>query len=247
MTGPPHSSAVPHSLVVGAAWSWRLLLVGVTVYAAVRVLVLLSMVVIPLVAALLLAALLRPVAQLLQRRLPGPLSALATLLLATVVLGSLGYLIGLRFTRELPSLIGQLVGTVRRLRAVLSAGGPGQLQLDQIGRYVRLHPLSIGLSFCGRHRARWNRRSDRRGAHRRRHSPGMAGDTRSRSGPSHQAKGSGRPMNHRGLVAARLVQQRRWRVVRGGDRVRRHIRGHPANCHDAVVSAAKRPCEHRPT
>ncbi|MDQ2791217.1 MAG: hypothetical protein M3Y73_16470 [Actinomycetota bacterium] len=99
-----------HSLVIGAAWSWRLLLVGVTVYAAVRVLVLLSLVVIPLVAALLLAALLRPVAQLLQRRLTGPLSALATLLLATVVLGSLGYLIGLRFTRELPSLIGQLVG-----------------------------------------------------------------------------------------------------------------------------------------
>jgi hypothetical protein len=49
-------SAVPHSLAVGAAWSWRLLLVGIAVYAAVRVLVLLSLVVIPLVAALLLAA-----------------------------------------------------------------------------------------------------------------------------------------------------------------------------------------------
>ncbi|MGH3782464.1 MAG: AI-2E family transporter [Pseudonocardiaceae bacterium] len=125
-------SALPHSLVVGAAWSWRLLLVGIAVYATVRVLVLLSLVVIPLVAALLLAALLRPMAQLLARRLPGPLSALLTLLLATVVLGSIGYLIGLRFTRELPSLIGQLVGTVRRLRAVLGAGGPGQFQLDQI-------------------------------------------------------------------------------------------------------------------
>jgi predicted PurR-regulated permease PerM len=124
-------SAVPHSLAVGAAWSWRLLLVGIAVYAAVRVLVLLSLVVIPLVAALLLAALLRPVAQLLQRRVPGPLSALLTLLLGTVVLGGLGYLIGLRFARELPSLMGQLVGTVRRLRAVLG-GGPGQFQLDQI-------------------------------------------------------------------------------------------------------------------
>ncbi len=101
-------------------------------YAAVRVLVLLSLVVIPLVAALLLAALLRPVAQLLQRRLPGPLSALLTLLIAAVVLGGLGYLIGLRFARKLPSLIGQLVGTVRRLRAVLGGGGVGQFQLDQI-------------------------------------------------------------------------------------------------------------------
>jgi hypothetical protein len=42
---------------------------------------------------------------------------LLTLLIAAVVLGGLGYLIGLRFARELPSLIEQLVGTVRRLRA----------------------------------------------------------------------------------------------------------------------------------
>lgn len=125
-------SALPQSLVIGAAWSWRLLLVGVTVYATVRVLVLLSLVVIPLVAALLLAALLRPVAQRLQRRLPGPLSALLTLVLAIAVLGSIGYLIGLRFTRELPSLVSQLVGTVRRLRAVVGAGGAGQFQLDQL-------------------------------------------------------------------------------------------------------------------
>jgi predicted PurR-regulated permease PerM len=126
-------SDLPHSLVVGAAWSWRLLLMGVAVYAAVRVLVLLSLVVIPLVAALLLAALLRPVAELLQRRLPGPLSALLTLLISAVVLGGLGYLIGLRFARELPSLIEQLVGTVRRLRAALGGGGGvGQFQLDQI-------------------------------------------------------------------------------------------------------------------
>ncbi|MGH3512448.1 MAG: AI-2E family transporter [Pseudonocardiaceae bacterium] len=125
-------STLPHSLVIGAAWSWRLLLVGITVYAAVRVLVLLSLVVIPLVAALLFAALLRPVAQLLQRRLPGPLSALLTLLIAAVVIGGLGYLIGLRFARELPTLIDQLVGTVRQLRAVLGGGGVGQFQLDQI-------------------------------------------------------------------------------------------------------------------
>jgi hypothetical protein len=73
-------SALPHSLVLAAAWSWRLLLVGITAYAAVRVLDLLSLVVIPLVAAVLLAALLRPLTELLHRRLPGPPSALLTLL-----------------------------------------------------------------------------------------------------------------------------------------------------------------------
>jgi predicted PurR-regulated permease PerM len=110
-------SGLPRSLVLAAAWSWRLLLVGIVAYAVVRILALLSLVVIPLVAALLLAALLRPVAELLQhRRLPGPLSALLTLLLAVVVLGGLGYLIGVLFAQQLPSLIQQLVGTVHQLR-----------------------------------------------------------------------------------------------------------------------------------
>ncbi len=129
-------SAIPHSLVLAAAWSWRLLLVGAAAYAAVRVLALLSLVVIPLLAALLLAALLRPVAELLHRRLPGPLSALLTLVLAVVVLVGLGYLIGARFTQQLPSLIQQLVGTVQQLRTELGCRGLARLQIDQIGASV---------------------------------------------------------------------------------------------------------------
>ena len=124
--------AIPRGLAVAAAWSWRLLLVGLAVYAAVRVLALLALVVIPLVAALLLAALLRPVTKLLHRRLPGPLSSLLTLLLAAVALGGLGYLIGARFAQELPSLIQQLVGTIHQLRAAVAGKGVAQLQLDQI-------------------------------------------------------------------------------------------------------------------
>ncbi|MDQ3900777.1 MAG: AI-2E family transporter [Actinomycetota bacterium] len=88
-------------------------------YGTVRVLALLSLVVIPLVAAVPLVPLLRPVAELLHRRLPGPLSALLTLLLAVVVLGGFGYLIGVRFADQLPSLIQQLVGTVHRVRTEL--------------------------------------------------------------------------------------------------------------------------------
>ena len=125
-------SAIPRSLLVAAAWSWRLLLVGIVAYGVVRVLALLSLVVIPLVAAVLLAALLRPVAELLHRRLPGPLSALLTLLLAVVVLGGFGYLIGVRFTQQLPSLLQQLVGTVHQLRTEFAGAGVAKLQLDQI-------------------------------------------------------------------------------------------------------------------
>lgn len=124
--------AIPRSLVISAAWSWRLLLVGVVAYAVVRVLTLLSLVVIPILAALLLAALLRPVAAALQRRLPGPLSALLTLLLALIALTALGYLIGVRFAQQWPSLIEQLVGAVHRFRDELASRGLLQLQLDQM-------------------------------------------------------------------------------------------------------------------
>jgi len=109
-----------------------LLLVGIAAYAVVRVLALLSLVVIPLLAAVLLAALLRPVTELFHRRLSGPLSALLTLFLAAVVMVGLGYLIGVRFARQLPSLIEQLVGTVHQLRAELASRGVAQLQLDHI-------------------------------------------------------------------------------------------------------------------
>jgi predicted PurR-regulated permease PerM len=127
---------LPRSLVLGAAWSWRLLLVGIAVYAAVRVLAQLGLVVIPALAALLLAALLRPVTELLRRRLPGPLSAGLTLLLGVVVLAGLGYLIGVRFARQLPSLIEQLVGSIHQLRADLPGGSGGQFQLNQIEQSV---------------------------------------------------------------------------------------------------------------
>jgi predicted PurR-regulated permease PerM len=147
-------SALPHSLVLAAAWSWRLLLVGIAAYAAVRVLDLLSLVVIPLVAAVLLAALLRPLTELLRRRLPGPLSALLTLLLAVVVLGGLGYLIGVHFAQQLPSLIKQLVGAVHQLRADLTGNGVGQRQLDQIETSVvdwlqRNHSQMVGYVTTG--------------------------------------------------------------------------------------------------
>lgn len=129
-------SSIPRSLALGAAWSWRLLLVGIAAYAAVQVLTRLSLVVIPLVAALLLAAFLQPVTELLHRRLPGPLSALLTLLLAVVALGGLGYVIGQCFAQQVPSLIEQLVGTVRQLRADLAGAGVAQVQLDQIERLM---------------------------------------------------------------------------------------------------------------
>jgi predicted PurR-regulated permease PerM len=124
---------LPRLLVLGGGWAWRLLAVGVAAYALVRILSLLWLVVVPIVAAVLLAALLQPVSRVLRRwRLPGPLAALVTLLLTVTVLGGVGFLVQQRVTAQLPILVDELVRTVRGLRGLLDRVGTGQLRLDQL-------------------------------------------------------------------------------------------------------------------
>ncbi|MFR9800920.1 AI-2E family transporter [Pseudonocardia sp. RS010] len=134
---PRWQPELPRLLLLAGGWAWRLLAVGVAVYAAVRILAMLWLVVVPVVLAVLLASLLRPVSRLLQRaRLPGPLAALVTLLLAVVVLGGIGFLVQQRVAAQLPTLVDQLVRTVRGLRSLLDRFGAGQFQLDQLQNQV---------------------------------------------------------------------------------------------------------------
>ncbi|WP_433556403.1 AI-2E family transporter [Pseudonocardia xinjiangensis] len=129
---PAPGRGVPPSLVLAAGWSWRLLVLGVVAYLVVRVLALLWLVLVPIVVALLVTALVRPLAVLLQRRLPGPFSALLTLLVALLGLAGLGWLIDLRFTQELPSLTGEFLHTIRELGATLARLGVGEPQLAEL-------------------------------------------------------------------------------------------------------------------
>ncbi|MCH6170604.1 AI-2E family transporter [Pseudonocardia alaniniphila] len=129
---PESGRGVPRGLVLAAGWSWRLLVLGVVAYLAIRVLALLWLVLVPIVVALLVTALVRPLAVLLRRHLPGPLSALLTLLVALMVLAGLGWVIDLRFTQELPSLIEEVVRTVRELGATLARLGLGEEQLAEL-------------------------------------------------------------------------------------------------------------------
>ena len=79
-----------------------------------------------------IAALIHPVADLLRRHLPGPAAAGLTLVLAVAVMGGIGYAVGLRFIQQLPTLSGQLVDTVDRLRNTLRGVGLGAAHLDQL-------------------------------------------------------------------------------------------------------------------
>ena len=60
-------SRVPGWLQTGAAWSWRLLILALAIYLITRMLGILYIVVVPCVAALLLTALLQPLAARLCR------------------------------------------------------------------------------------------------------------------------------------------------------------------------------------
>lgn len=85
---------VPRWLDVGASFAWRLLVIGAALLAIVLLLAKMRLVVIPLVAALLLATLLVPVrAFLVNRGVPSPLAMLGTVLVFFGGLGLVGFLI----------------------------------------------------------------------------------------------------------------------------------------------------------
>ncbi len=88
-------TAVAMPLRVAAAWSWRIIVVGIVLIAIARVVALLSALVLPLVIALLISAPLeRLVSRMHRRKVPRGLgAALAILLLVAVVVG-LGVAIG---------------------------------------------------------------------------------------------------------------------------------------------------------
>src|SRR3954454_12232100 len=81
---------VPSALRIAAAWSWRLILVGGAVYLVLRMAGVLLEVFVPVLVALLLAALLQPgAAGLIHRRWPRSLAALAMLLVGLAVVDAI--------------------------------------------------------------------------------------------------------------------------------------------------------------
>jgi predicted PurR-regulated permease PerM len=97
---PPDSrrsaaEAVTWPVRVAAAWGWRLLVMAVAMYALVRVLSQVGLVMFAVIIALFLTAVLQPLERQLRRAVPRPasLAALLTLLCGVVVLGGIGYFV----------------------------------------------------------------------------------------------------------------------------------------------------------
>lgn len=130
---------VPPLLRNAAAWCWRLLLVAAVLYLGFKIADALRLFVIPLIAAVLLCALLQPLTALMRRAGLPPLAATwCTLLLTIAVLGGIGILIANRVQADYPRLAAELQRTLRELQNYLS-GPPFRLKgvkLDQLSKRV---------------------------------------------------------------------------------------------------------------
>jgi len=123
---------VPRLLQVVAAWSWRLLLTGLVVYLTFRLAVALRLVVLPLIAAMLLTALLQPLAAQLRRRGFSPLLATwCMMLLALIVIAGAITLITNQIANQYPVLFSEVQHTINQLRHSL-AGPPFHLNQSRL-------------------------------------------------------------------------------------------------------------------
>jgi predicted PurR-regulated permease PerM len=124
----PEQDTVPRSLVVAAAWSWRILVVAAVVAGLVAALRVASFVVVPLAVAVLFAALLAPAVTVLAARTPlrrAPASLLMLLVAVVVVL----VLLGVAGT--------QLASGAGTMRASAESG------LDEVISWLRTGPLKL--------------------------------------------------------------------------------------------------------
>jgi predicted PurR-regulated permease PerM len=111
---------VPAGLRTAAAWSWRLLVVLVALYALVNAAAYIAVVVIPVIVALLLAALLQPgAAGLVQRGWPRPLAAFTMLIVGLGVVAGIITLVIERFNAGFADLASQVSQGITQVQSFI--------------------------------------------------------------------------------------------------------------------------------
>ena len=131
---------VPGWLQTGAAWSWRLLILVLAVYLITRMLGILYIVVVPCIAALLLTALLQPLADRLRRAgLPRLAATWATMLIAAAVLGGLVTLVATRVSADYPTLVAEARHTATQVESLLS-GPPFHVKNSSVQKFLNNIP-----------------------------------------------------------------------------------------------------------
>ncbi len=127
---------MPRPLVLASDWSWRLLICLAAVALVFTAMVLLYELTVAVAIAVLLAALLYPLADALRRaHLPRGLAALVTLLLLLAFIGGLGTLVGTRIASDIDDLTASVGNAVGQLQGLLSTFGISEQDLQ--GAYDR--------------------------------------------------------------------------------------------------------------
>ncbi|MBJ7464753.1 MAG: AI-2E family transporter [Mycolicibacterium sp.] len=129
---PVADQAVSPLVRKAAAWAWRLLILGAALVALLWVVSKLTLIVVPVALASLLAALLLPAVDLLQRRrVPRGWAVAVVLLSAIAVVGGIFSFVVSQFISGAPGLVEQMTRSVDGLRTWLIEG-PVHLSREQI-------------------------------------------------------------------------------------------------------------------
>lgn len=109
---------------VAAAWSWRLLIIGLALYVVGRILVRVELVAFSVVLALFFTAVLHPLERVLRRVLPGPrsLPAALALLLGVAALAGVGWFVTWQISSHSTELGDQVTNFVERTKNWLQTG-----------------------------------------------------------------------------------------------------------------------------
>jgi putative heme transporter len=110
------AAAVPPGVRVASEWSWRLLLMAAALFVLSIAVRAVSEIVVPVAIAVLLTALLRPVATWLQRRMKPGAAAGLTLLGTIVLVSALFTLVGSQFSSGFSDLTAQVATGLERIR-----------------------------------------------------------------------------------------------------------------------------------
>jgi predicted PurR-regulated permease PerM len=144
----PEQSRVPSWLATAAAWSWRLLLLAIAIYLISRVLGILYIVVVPCVAALLITALLQPLAYRMRHAgLPAMAATWITLLVVAVVVGGVITLIANRVSADYPTVLAETKHTTAQVQSWL-AGPPFRVKNSNLQKFLNDIP-----SYLSKHKA----------------------------------------------------------------------------------------------
>jgi predicted PurR-regulated permease PerM len=133
---PSADDGLPRGVRTAGAWAWRFIAFVLAAYLLIRLVSLLSLVVIPVVVAMLLAALFQPfAARLVRRGMKRSLAAALVLLAALIVVfGGLGLIVR-TFISQIDSLSSQVSDGINEVQRWLS-NGPLHLTDQQLSQYV---------------------------------------------------------------------------------------------------------------